>query len=154
MTIQMHNLGFLRMAVENALVAHLQNYVDGSLGATVRPAFSSSEIVYPLVTVHATATRERNEDDYNLARFVDVTIRCVSFAEPTELLDARQAHFRLVADVYHALANIDIVVALNELGSPRVTFWSCYAKTDEGSVETSAYVTKIAVEIGATPKED
>ncbi len=154
MTIQQHNLGYLRMAVEDAIVAHLQKYVDASLGATVRPAFSSVEIVYPLVTVHATATRETNEDVWHLARFVDVEVRCVSYAEATDLLTAREAHYKLTADVYHALANLDIVAALNELGAPRVTFWQCFAKTDAGSIEASAYVSKIAVEIGATPKED
>jgi hypothetical protein len=81
-------------------------------------------------------------------------VRCVSYAEETDLLTAREAHFRLVADVYHAMANADIVTALNELGSPRVTFWQCFAKTDEGSIAGSAYVSTIAVEIGATPKED
>jgi len=153
-TIQQHNLGYLRMAVEDALVAHLQKYVDGSIGATVRPAYSSSEITYPLVTVHATATRETNEDVWQLARFVDVQVRCVSYAEATDLLTAREAHYKLVADVYHALANLDIVAALNELQSPRVDFWQCFAKTDVGSIEASAYVSNIAVEIGATPKKD
>jgi hypothetical protein len=152
--IQYHNLGYLRMAVENAMVAHLTAYVDASLGATVRPAYSATEIVHPLVTVHATRTRERNEDDYSLARYLDVEVRCVSYAEATDLLTAREAHYRLVADVYHALANADIVAALNATGEARVEFWSCYAKTDEGSIAGSSYVTTISVEVGATPKED
>ena len=151
MTIQMHNLGFLRMAVEDALVAHLETLVTS---AKVRAAFTTTEIEHPLVTVHAKNTRERNEQDYNLARYVDVEIRCITYAEETTLLSSRQAHFRLVADVYHALSNADIVAALNDLGAARVTFWSCYAKTDDGGVVGGTLLSTISVEIGATPKED
>ena len=151
MTIQMHNLGFLRMAVEDAIVAHLKTLVTS---ATVRAAYTTNTIERPLVTVHAGSTRERNEQDYDLARYVDVEIRCMTYAEPTTLEDARAAHFRLVADVYHALANVDIVSALNETGSPRVTFWSCYAKTDAGAILEQSHLTSISVEIGATPKAD
>ena len=63
MTIQMHNLGFLRMAVEDALAAHLETLVTS---AKVRAAFTTTEIEHPLVTVHAKNTRERNEQDYIL----------------------------------------------------------------------------------------
>ena len=151
MTIQLHNLGFLRMAVEDVLVAHLSNLVTSS---KVRAAYTTDQVERPCVTVHAEKTRERNEQDYNLARYVDVEVRCLTYAEPTDLQSAREAHFQLVADVYHALSNVDIVAALNDIGGARVKFWSCYAKTDAGSILEQSHVTSISVEIGATPQEN
>lgn len=152
MSDQLHNLGHLRQATEDAIVSHLQNCI-GTV-ASIRPAFTTQEKESPLVTVHATGTRERNEDDYNLARYLDVEVRCVTYAEATALLTAREAHYNLVAAVYHALAQADIVTSLNALSTPRVRFWSCYAKTDSGGIAGGAYVTTIEVEIGATPQPD
>jgi hypothetical protein len=152
MSEQLHNLGFLRMAVEDALVAHLTSKVGTR--ATIRPAFTTAEKEYPLVTVHASATRERNEDDYNLARFVDVELRVITYAAATDLLTAREAHFQLLSDVYHAMAQGDIVTQLNGLQAARVAFWSCYARTDEASIVAGAYMSIVQVEIGATPPPD
>jgi hypothetical protein len=149
MSDQLHNLGFLRMSVEDALVALLKT---GCGAATVRPAYTTDAMEFPCVTVHASATRERNEQDYNLARYVDVEIRCITYAEPDGLLEAREAHFNLVACVYHTLAQADAVTLLNGLAVPRVAFWSCYAMTDAGGVIDGAYLSTIAVEIGATPQ--
>jgi hypothetical protein len=151
MTPQLHNLGYLRMAVEDVLVAHLSSLVTS---ARVRAAYTTDQIERPVVTVHAGQTRERNEQDYNLARYVDVEIRCLTYAEKTDLQTAREAHFQLVADVYHALANGGIVTALNEVGGARVKFWSCYAKTDTGTMLEQSHLTIISVEIGATPQEN
>jgi hypothetical protein len=98
------------------------------------------------VTVHASATRERNEQDYNLARYVDVEIRCITYAEPEGLLQAREAHFNLVACVYHTLAQADTVSRLNGLAAARVAFWSCYAMTDAGGVIDDLIIYRIAKE--------
>lgn len=152
MSTQYHNLGYLRKAVEDAIVSLLQNSVGDA--ASIRAAFTTAEIEYPLVTVHATGTRERNEDDYNLARYLDVQIRIINYAEATALLTAREAHFDLVAAVYHAIAQADVVASLNALSTPRVAFWSCYAKTDSGGATGGSYVTTIDLEIGATPQPD
>jgi hypothetical protein len=152
MSGQLHNLGFLRKAVEDAIVSLLQNNV-GTV-ASIRPAFTTTAKENPLVTVHATETRERDEDSYTLNRYLDVEIRCITYAQSTALLTAREAHFELVAAVYHTMAQADIVTQLNALLTPRVAFWSCYAKTDAGGSAGGAYVSTIAVEIGATPQPD
>jgi len=151
MTPQLHNLGYMRMAVEDVLVSHLSSLVTS---AKVRAAYTTDQVERPVVTVHAGQTRERNEQDYTLARYVDVEIRCLTYAEQTDLQSAREAHFQLVADVYHALANAEIVTALNEVGNARVKFWSCYAKTDHGVILQQSHLTNISVEIGATPQEN
>jgi hypothetical protein len=132
-------------------VSHLSSLVTS---AKVRAAYTTDQIERPVVTVHAEKTRERNEQDYNIARYVDVEIRCLTYAEKTVLQEAREAHFQLVADVYHALANVGIVAALNEVGGARVKFWSCYAKTDTGTMLEQSHLTIISVEIGATPQEN
>jgi len=148
MAKQLHNLGYLRKNVEDALVTHLQTEVE----ATVRPAFTTDKVENPCVVIHAKNTRERNETEYNLARYVDVELRCITYAEKQTLLDAREAHYELVASVYHAIAQADIVKTLNALGHKGVAFWSLYAKTDEGTIAAESYVTIIQVEVGATPQ--
>jgi len=149
MVTQFHNLGYLRMAVEDAIVALLTAECNGTV---IRPAYTTDKQEFPCVVVHAVNTRERNETDYNLARYVDVEIRCISYAEAENLSSAREAHFALLASVYHSLASADIVAKLNDTGTSKVKFWSCYAKTDTGGTAESAYVSVISVEIGATPQ--
>jgi hypothetical protein len=156
MSEQFHNLGFLRMATENAIVAHLKNYCQA---ATVRPAYTTDKIEHPLVSVFARQTREKNPTAYTLARFVDVEIRVVTYAEPekdgsVELWTARESHFNLLAQVYHGMAQADILDRLNGVGEGRVAFWLCYATTDSQAVENGTYVSTVNVEIGATPQED
>ncbi len=157
MAEQPHNLGYLRKSVEDALVAHLANAVSP---ATVRPAYTTTAMENPVVVVHATGTRERNEESYTLARHVDVEVSAITYAEDvrdhteTILNDARTAHYDLVAQIYHALAQSDIVATLNSLGVPRVAFWLCYAKTDAGDITDGAFRTRIQVEVGASPVGD
>ena len=158
MSLQRHNLGYLRMAVENALVEHLALAVPG---ANVRAAYTTAREDYPMVIVHAERTREMNEEDYRLARYVDVAVRVKTYAEPAEggysnagLLTAREAHFELVAEVTHSLAQAGIVESLNTLAVPRVSFWSLYVRGDEGAVDEPAYLTSISIEVGATPQAD
>ena len=154
MSDQPHNLGLLRKNTEDGLVAYLEKYCGN---ATVRAAFTTARKEHPLVVVHAVSTREMNEDDYRLARYLDIQIRVVNYAEPdggdTQLVKARDAHFQLINDVYFALAQSDIVTQLQAIGQQGVDFWSCYAKTDSGGTSDSSYVSIIEVEIGATPKE-
>ena len=154
MSDQPHNLGLLRKNVEDGLVAYLTSYCGD---ATVRAAFTTARIEHPLVVVHALTTREMNEDDYRLARYVDVQIRVVNYAEPEDgdvkLVAARDAHFQLINNVYYALAQSDIIAQLQAVTQQGVDFWSCYAKTDGGDSSDSTYLSIIEVEIGATPKE-
>ena len=151
MSGQLHNLGYLRMATEDAIVAFFKKSITG---ATIRPAYTTDKQERSLVVVHAKNTRERNETDYNLARYLDVEVRVLTYAEATKLYTAREAHYSLVAQAYHALSQSDVVTTLNDLQAARVLFWSCYAKTDAGTIEDSSYVSTIDIEIGATPKED
>ena len=146
-----HNLGRLRMAVEDLLVAYLAGRCDG---VRVRAAYTTQAVEHPLIVVHAKATREVN-DAVTLARYVDVEVRALTHAEDSSddgLRTAREAHSRLVGDIYEEMADADIVTALTALGGERVSVWSCYALTDEGSVSESSYLTQVQVEIGATPK--
>lgn len=148
---QPHNLGYLRMAVEDALVSYLTTLMPGD--CTVRAAWTSNETTLPVVSVSAPSTREHNPDAYVLARYLDVEIRLVTYAEASGLKTAREKHFEYLSVLYSALAQSDIVDALNALGQSKVVFWSCYAKTDEGSIANNAYVSTLAVEIGASPQE-
>lgn len=144
------------MAVEDALVQHLARAVPE---ANVRAAYTTAREAYPMIVVHAVRTREMNEEDYRLARYVDVDVRVKTYADPGDggysdqgLLTAREAHFGLVAAATHALAQAGVLTTLNAIEAPRVAFWSLYVRGDEGAVDEPAYLTVINVEVGATPQ--
>ena len=137
------------MAVEDAMVSLLKTDCD----CDVRPAYTTDVQAFPSIVVHAVGTRELHDTNYNLARYVDCEVRVITYAEPESLNTAREAHYKLLSDACHSLATADNVARLNAVGTPRVKFWSCYVKTDAGTIAESAYVTIIQVEVGATPQQ-
>ena len=141
--------GYIRMAAEDALVVVLSDAIDD---ADIVAAFTTTQIEHPLIVVHATNTREMDETSQRLARFVDLEIRVISYAEASGLLTARAAHYALVSQVYDTLANADLVTTLEASGSTYAEFWYAVVKTDVGSVEEYCYVTTIQMELGVTPK--
>ena len=156
MTLQRSNIGYLRFAVEDALVAHLTRSVETN---QIVPAYTETQPTGNMIAVHAIRTRKVSETD-NLARYVDVEIICYTYAEPkrddahTVLMTAREDHSRLVSEAYDAMAQANIVDLLNDTGVPRVVFWQSFTDTDEGGQADGKYVTRIFATIGATPKED
>ncbi len=156
MTMQKSNIGYLRFAAEDAIVAHLKRHVQTD---SIREAYTTDTPSGNMVVAHAIRTRKVSETD-SLARYVDVEIVCYTYAEPkrdtahTVLMEAREDHARLVSEAYDAMAQTDIVTQLNALGVPRVTFWQSFTDADEGGSENSQYVTRISAVIGATPKGD
>jgi hypothetical protein len=156
MSEQVHNLGYLRMAVEDCLVAYLTGKVDAK---SVRAAYTTTAMEHPLVVVHAKSTAVRNATSYSLSRNVDVEIRCITYAEAetdsagTELYEAREAHFKLLAQVYQAMAQADILTRLQSVQSRYVTFSMCYVLGESASIADGSYVTSVNLEIIATPKE-
>jgi len=152
---QASNIGFLRMAVEDAFVTFL-----GTLNITVDrigAAYTDTERKESMVVVHAVRTRKVSETD-SLARYVDVEFVCYTYAESTTTggvtVAARARHFALVDAVYSGLAQSDLVSKLNTPGTAKVTFWQAFIDTDEGGSEQGQYLTKIMATIGASPKED
>ncbi len=147
----MSNLGYLRMAVEDALVAYLKTSIGADL-ATVRPAFTTETIEENVVTVFARETQEVNEVSTG-ARYVMVEIRCATYAVNRDLMTAREAHYALVAQAYDALRGASPDV-LNALGVPRVVFWQVeHPLTETGGVTDASYLTTIQLQAGASPKE-
>jgi len=142
--------GYLRMAAEDALVSVLSAAITD---ASIVAAYTTTQIEHPLIVVHAANTREMDETSQRLARFVDMEIRVISYAEASGLLSARAAHFALVSQVYDTLANADIVTTLEAVANAYASFWYACVKTDSGAVEESCYVTTINMELGITPKE-
>jgi len=153
--MQLHNLGYLRMAVEDALVAYIAQNVSI---ADVRPAYTTERMETPRVTVHAESTRQMDDETYRLARYVECSVRCLTYATPGDnghdddtLRTAREHHHDLVASVTHALVQSDVLTLIADMDHPRVDIWSLFVTGDAGGTMDDYYVTTIAVEIGATP---
>lgn len=157
MSLYPHNLGFLRFAAEDCLTA----YLTGRVQATVRPAFTNTETEHPLIVVYVREMQPRHETTHALVRDLMGEFRAISYAESetdsagVELRAAREAHARLVSQVYEATMQTDsaILAALAAVQQPGISWSLFHVRGEVGGTQDGAYITTIQWEAIATPTE-
>lgn len=153
----LHNLGLLRKAAEDTLVAYLKLHIPQ---AEVRAAMSGAKVQEPVVVVHAQSTSEMDDTTYRLSRNMTISVRVrthgfdeAESAQPDIVVAARDAHFSLVNQTCRALVQSDIVTLLDAIGNEYVGFSTLFMTGDEGGVEGSSYMSMLAFDALAFPKE-